>query len=68
MTKHIAQSNFGQLKDKIKQQWSQLTDDEIDQIEGDTGVLAGKLQECYGWEREEAERQVRDFSRRHHWQ
>ena len=41
---------------------------EIDQVEGNTEILAGKLQERYGWERDEAERQVKDFSRRHGWQ
>ena len=57
-----------ELKGKIKEQWGKLTDDEIDQIEGNTEILAGKLQERYGWERDEAERQVKDFSRRHGWQ
>jgi uncharacterized protein YjbJ (UPF0337 family) len=68
MNKDIAAGNFKQMKGKIKEQWGKLTDDEIDQIEGSTDVLAGKLQERYGWEREEAERQVKDFSRRHGWQ
>lgn len=67
MNKDIAAGNFKQMKGKIKQQWGMLTDDEIDQIQGNTEVLAGKLQERYGWEREEAERQVKDFSRRHGW-
>jgi uncharacterized protein YjbJ (UPF0337 family) len=68
MNKDIAAGTFKQLKGKIKQQWGKLTDDEIDQVEGNTEILAGKLQERYGWERDEAERQVQDFSRRHGWQ
>lgn len=68
MNKDIAAGNFKQLKGKIKQQWGKLTDDEIDEIEGNTEILAGKLQEHYGWERAEAERQVKDFSKRHGWQ
>ena len=60
MNKDIAKGNFKQLKGKIKEQWGKLTDDEIDQLEGHTEVLAGKLQERYGWEKEEAEAQVRD--------
>jgi hypothetical protein len=27
-----------------------------------------RLQEHYGWDREEAERQVREFKTRHNWQ
>jgi uncharacterized protein YjbJ (UPF0337 family) len=67
MNKDIAAGNFKQIKGKIKQQWGKLTDDEIDQLEGNTEILAGKLQERYGWEKEEAERQVKDFSTRHGW-
>lgn len=68
MNKDIAKGNFKQLKGKIKEQWGKLTDDEIDQLEGHTEILAGKLQERYGWEKEEAEAQVRDFRTRHNWQ
>jgi uncharacterized protein YjbJ (UPF0337 family) len=60
--------DFEYLKRRIKQQWARLSEREIDQIEGDVEILAGKLQERYGWEKEEAERQVKDFSSRHGWQ
>jgi uncharacterized protein YjbJ (UPF0337 family) len=68
MNRDIVGGNLKQLKGKIKQQWGKLTDDEIDEVAGSTEILAGKLQERYGWEREEAERQVKDFSSRHDWQ
>ncbi|HWK74432.1 MAG TPA: CsbD family protein [Povalibacter sp.] len=67
MNKDIAQGNFKQLKGKIKEQWGKLTDDEIDQLEGHTEILAGKLQERYGLARDEAERQVKEFRSRNHW-
>jgi uncharacterized protein YjbJ (UPF0337 family) len=44
-----------------------LTDDEIDELEGKSEILAGKLQERYGMNREEAEREVRDFRTRNDW-
>jgi len=65
MNRDIAGGNLKQLKGKIKQQWGKLTDDEIDQVAGSTEILAGKLQERYGWELEEAERQIKAFSSRH---
>lgn len=68
MNRESVRGNFQQIKGRIKQQWGRLTDDEIEQIEGNVEILAGKLQERYGWEREEAERQARDFSFRHGWQ
>jgi uncharacterized protein YjbJ (UPF0337 family) len=68
MNQDAARGSFRQLKGHIKKQWAKLTDDEIDAIEGHAEILAGKLQERYGWELEEAERQVKDFASRHGWQ
>ncbi len=62
------QIHFRNIKSRIKQQWRRLTDEEIDELEGRTEILASRLQECYGWDREEAERQVREFKSRHNWQ
>lgn len=67
MNKDIAKGNFTQLKGQIKQQWGKLTDDEIDQMEGHAEILAGKLQERYGLEKDEAERQARDFRTTNNW-
>ena len=64
----IVKGNFKQIKGKIKQQWGKLTDDEIDQMEGHAEILAGKLQERYGVERAEAERQAKEFQTRNNWQ
>ena len=68
MNKDITAGNFKQLKGKIKQQWGKLTDDEIDQMEGNAEILAGKLQERYGLAQEDAERQAKEFRTRNDWQ
>ena len=67
MNTDIAKGNFKQLKGKIKQQWGKLTDDEIDQMEGSAEILVGKLQERYGLDRNEAERQAREFRTQNNW-
>ena len=67
MNKDTLQGNFTQLKGKIKQQWGKLTDDEIDQMEGSAEILVGKLQERYGLDRNEAERQAREFRTQNNW-
>ena len=67
MNRDIAAGNFKQLKGKIKQQWGKLTDDEIDQMEGSAEILVGKLQERYGLDRNEAERQAREFRSQNNW-
>ena len=67
MNRDIAKGNFTQLKGKIKEQWGKLTDDEIDEMEGKSEILAGKLQERYDMNREEAEREARDFRTQNNW-
>jgi uncharacterized protein YjbJ (UPF0337 family) len=68
MNRDITSGTFKQIKGKIKQQWGKLTDDEIDEMEGNAEILAGKLQERYGMAREDAEREARDFRTRNNWQ
>jgi uncharacterized protein YjbJ (UPF0337 family) len=52
-----------QIKGKVVQAWGELSGDEVDWINGRKEQLVGKLQEKYGYSREEAERQVDEFSR-----
>jgi uncharacterized protein YjbJ (UPF0337 family) len=60
----IIKGKWTQIKGELRKQWGQLTDDEWDQIAGDREKLIGKLQEHYGWSREEAERRAEEqFSR-----
>lgn len=61
MNQDILEGNWKQLRGKVKEWWGQLTDDEIDQIEGRRDILSGKLQERYGYSREEAEDAIQEF-------
>jgi len=56
-----------QLKGRVRQQWGKLTDDDLKQLEGHGDQLAGKIQQRYGLEKEEAERQAREFRHRNNW-
>ena len=57
----IIQGKWKQMKGSVKEKWGDLTDDELDQIEGNKDKLAGKLQEKYGWSKEEVDTQMNDF-------
>jgi uncharacterized protein YjbJ (UPF0337 family) len=61
MNKERFAGMWKQLKGGIKQQWGKLTDDEIDRMEGSWERLVGMLQERYGIERAEAEKQLEEF-------
>lgn len=49
--------NWKQLKGKVKEQWGKLTDDDLTVINGREEQLVGKLQERYGYTKEQAERE-----------
>jgi uncharacterized protein YjbJ (UPF0337 family) len=50
-----------QFKGDARTRWGKLTDDDLDVIEGNREKLVGKVQEKYGVEKEEADRQVNEF-------
>ena len=64
MNNDILKGKWKQLTGEAKKQWGKLTDDQIDQIDGDREKLIGEIQENYGVARDEAEKQVKDFEDR----
>ncbi len=58
MNRDTLKGQWMQIKGKVKQQWGKLTDDDLTQIEGNSEMLIGKLQERYGYSREQAEREI----------
>lgn len=67
MNEDIFKGNWNQLKGNMKQWWGNLTDDDLKRIEGSRDELIGRLQERYGWSKEEArteiDRRMKEFSR-----
>jgi uncharacterized protein YjbJ (UPF0337 family) len=61
MNKDVLNGKWKQLRGKVREEWGELTDDELDQIAGKRDQLVGKIQEKYGYARDEAERQVDEF-------
>lgn len=55
------EGNWKQFKGKVKEQWGELTDDDLDRIEGKRDQLIGSIQKAYGYEKDEAERQVTEW-------
>jgi uncharacterized protein YjbJ (UPF0337 family) len=56
------EGKWKQMKGTVRQKWGKLTDDDIDVIAGKQDQLAGKLQERYGITKEEAAKQIREWS------
>ena len=59
----IIQGKWKQVKGSVKEKWGDLTDDDLDRIAGSKDQLTGKLQEKYGWTKDEAERNIDDHFR-----
>jgi uncharacterized protein YjbJ (UPF0337 family) len=52
-----------QLTGKVKEQWDKLTDEDLTTINGKRYQLRGKLQERYGYAKEDAEREIDSWHR-----
>jgi uncharacterized protein YjbJ (UPF0337 family) len=61
-TKQQVLGNWNQLKGMIKQQWGQLTDDELQEVEGNFDELVGLIQQKTGRSRQEIQRMVNKLS------
>jgi len=57
----VIKGKWKQLKGEARQQWGKLTDDDWDQVGGEKDKFIGKLQERYGWGRDEAERSADEY-------
>ncbi len=55
------QGKWKQLKGSLRQQWGDLTDDDLKSIDGNREKLVGKLQERYGIAREEAQKRADEW-------
>jgi uncharacterized protein YjbJ (UPF0337 family) len=56
------QSNWSQYKSNLRENFSKLTEDDIEKINGRRDQFLGKLQERYGYSRDVAEQKLTDFT------
>lgn len=61
MNSDILEGKWKQMKGEIKRRWGRLTDDDLTEAEGSTEKLIGRLQERYGYSRDQAEREVHEL-------
>ncbi len=58
----IVKGKWKQAMGSAKSTWGDLSDDELQQIDGDRERLVGKIQEKYGVAKDEAEKQVDEWA------
>jgi uncharacterized protein YjbJ (UPF0337 family) len=64
MNKDQLQGKWLQMKGEVQRQWGKLTNDDMDQVNGNLEKLVGLIQERYGYAREQAQKEVDDFRKR----
>jgi len=57
----IISGNWEQAKGHIKKKFAELTDDEIAEAKADGEILMGKLEEKYGYTKDEAHEKVAEI-------
>ncbi len=58
MNSDQVQGTLKQVKGTLKEQWGKLTDDDITTIGGKKDQLIGKLQERYGYTKDQAQKEA----------
>jgi uncharacterized protein YjbJ (UPF0337 family) len=62
MNSDVFEGKWKQLKGSVKQRWAKLTDDDITAMSGKRDELVGKLQERYGYTKEQAQREADEWA------
>jgi uncharacterized protein YjbJ (UPF0337 family) len=63
MNSDIIKGKWKQLTGRMQSEWGKLTNDDLDVADGHREYLVGKIQERYGWKKDQAEESVKKFER-----
>jgi uncharacterized protein YjbJ (UPF0337 family) len=58
--------NWKQFTGKAKEQWGKLTDDDLVKVNGQREQLEGRIQERYGYSKDQVRKEVDDWISRSH--
>jgi uncharacterized protein YjbJ (UPF0337 family) len=62
MDSNVFKGQWKQFKGETQKQWGKLTNDDLDVINGEKEKLIGKLQERYGYAKDDAEKEYQQWS------
>ncbi|MGD1075643.1 MAG: CsbD family protein [Thermodesulfovibrionales bacterium] len=65
MNADILKGKWKEIKGEVKAKWGKLTDDDLTEIEGHEDKLVGLLQQRYGYAKDKAEQEYKDFMGRY---
>ncbi len=65
LNQDVLEGKWMEWRGMVKERWGKLTDDDMNRINGKRDQLLGKLQQRYGYAKEQAEREVDQFIESH---
>jgi len=60
---NLIEGHWTQFREKVKEKWGKLTDDDLALINGRREQLEGKIQDRYGYSRDQIRKDVDDWLR-----
>ena len=61
MNEDILKGKWNEMKGEVKKKWGKLTDDDLMVISGEKEKLVGVLQTKYGYAKDNAEKEYKEF-------
>jgi uncharacterized protein YjbJ (UPF0337 family) len=61
MNEDVLKGKWKEIKGGVKEKWGKLTDDDLTRVEGNKEKLLGLLQQKYGYAKDKAEQEYKDF-------
>jgi uncharacterized protein YjbJ (UPF0337 family) len=61
MNEDVLKGKWKEIKGGVKEKWGKLTEDDLTQVEGNQEKLLGLLQQKYGYAKDKAEQEYKDF-------
>ena len=55
------EGNWNEFKGKIQKKWGKLTEDDLAVVQGKREELAGRLQQRYGFAKDQAEKEINSW-------
>jgi uncharacterized protein YjbJ (UPF0337 family) len=63
MNRGMIEGHWDEMKNMVKARWGKLTDEDLNKIAGKREKLIGRLQAAYGYDKNEAERELLTFEK-----
>lgn len=63
MNSSLLEGKWDEVRGKIQQKWSRLTDDEVGRAKGSWNELSGIIQQRYGKTRDAVSKEIEDFEK-----